>query len=512
MNALSTEHGFGPANARALYSAAASRSLDALAINDFAVPGFTLMQRAGEAAFAAFRRRWPRRSRIAVLCGPGNNGGDGFVVARLAARAGWAVQVFCLGDYDDAKGDAGKALAALREEGIKPASWHDFNPARFDAAVDGLFGTGLTRDVDGDAARCVQRLNDVAGPVLALDIPSGLHADTGQVLGECVRARLTVTFIVRKLGLYTAEAASRVGEVCFADLDLPFDVLDQCIPDAWQVAWSDLHPILGPRRPTANKGHAGRVLIIGGDQGFAGAARMAGEAALRIGAGLVSVATRSDHATVMPMARPELMAKGIETVADLDPLLANAQVIGIGPGLGTGAWGRSLLAHVLNTGVPLVIDADALNLIAAHASLRAATRARRGPVLLTPHPGEAARLLQSSVPQIESQRFASAAALSESLGAAVLLKGRGTLVHCPGQLPVVCVGGHAAMASGGMGDVLTGVLCGMLAQGMPLQAAAVRGATVHARAAEQISARDRLERGLLASSLMPTLTTLARWL
>lgn len=267
--------------------------------------------------------------------------------------------------------------------------------------------------------------------------------------------------------------------------------------------------MLGPRPRSGHKGHFGRAVVVGGEHGFAGAVRMAGEAAARVGAGLTSVATRAGHLSAVLAGRPELMVREVLGGLELEPLLADVDALAVGPGLGTGEWGAGLLARALQVQAPLVLDADALNLIAADDGLRQAFRRRRAPGLITPHPGEAARLLSATVQDIECDRLAAAAALCEGLGAVVLLKGAGTVVQVSGQAPVICVGGHPAMASGGMGDVLTGVLCGLIAQGLPLPAAAVRGALLHARAAERARAAQALERGLLAADLMAQLPPLA---
>lgn len=503
---------FGPNGAVPLYRAEGSRALDALAIQEFGVPGITLMERAGRHAFGAFRRRWPARCRLAVVCGPGNNGGDGFVVARLAAEAGFKVEIFTLQADPRPRGDAGLALERACAAGLRARVAREMEPRCFDAVVDGLFGTGLARELAGEAAGCVERINAVAGPCMALDVPSGLNADTGRVLGCCVRARITVTFIARKPGLYTGQAADHVGELCFASLDVPFDPAARRPPDGWQLAFRDLQPVLGARRGSDHKGRFGRAVLIGGERGFAGAVRMAGEAAARCGAGLTSVATRPENVTAVLVGRPELMVRGVERGSDLEPLLGDARVLGIGPGLGTGEWGRELLAQVLDADAAVVLDADALNLLAADGHLGQRVVEHRAPVLLTPHPGEAARLLSCTVAEVEADRFTAAARISQAYSAVVLLKGAGTVVQVPGHSSVVCVGGHPAMASGGMGDVLTGVLCGLAAQGMSLAAAAVRGTLLHATAAERARAVDGLERGLLATDLMGELPRLARWL
>jgi NAD(P)H-hydrate epimerase len=492
------------AHEQALYRAQSVRALERAAIDDLAIPGIDLMERAGAAAFAALAARWPAPARIAVLCGPGNNGGDGFVVARLAAAAGRAVDCFVLGDPQRLRAEAATAAQRLCDAGVRLQALSDFAASAYEVVVDALFGIGLARALDGEAAALVRALNESPGGRVALDIPSGLHADTGNATGSALRADLTVTFIALKRGLYTGDARDLCGEIVLATLDLPAAAYAAVPADARRLSLARLGRPLGPRARRAHKGHFGHVLVIGGDHGFAGAAHLCAEAAARSGAGLTSVATRAAHAAALVAARPELMVRAVEGAGDLDALLDAASVIAIGPGLGRGAWGRALLARVLASTTPRVLDADALNLLAADEALGALLAS--APTVLTPHPGEAARLLGCSTAQVEADRFAAAQALCAALGCTVLLKGAGSVVHSQGALAVVIEGGNPGMASGGMGDVLTGVVAALLAQGLnPHQAAAVAG-TVHAAAADAAAADG--ERGLLASDLYPHLRRL----
>ncbi len=492
-----------PPRSDALYRAESVRSLDRTAIEEFGVPGIELMERAGAAAWAAFARRWPEAWRVAVLCGPGNNGGDGYVVARRAAEAGVEARAFALGDPARLRGDAATARDRWTAGGgvIEPVAALD--PAAWDAAVDGLFGTGLARPPEGDAADAIAAVNAVAGPHLALDIPSGLDADTGNVLGTAVRADLTVTFIGLKQGLLTGDARDLCGEVLLAGLDVPDAVYARVPPDAFRASLAGLGAALGgPRARRAHKGRFGHVLVVGGDHGFAGAARLCAEAAARVGAGLTSVATRHEHVPAVIAARPELMARGVAGSGDLAPLLEAASVAAVGPGLGRAGWGTELLGAALGEGRALVLDADALNLLAAMPALRERLDGAR--CVITPHPGEAARLLDTDSRSVEADRFAAAEGLCERLACTVVLKGAGTLVKSPGRAPRVVAGGNPGMASGGMGDVLTGVIAGLMVQGLAPADAAVVGAVVHA-AAGDAAARDGGERGLLAGDLLPRL-------
>lgn len=482
-----------------LYRAEQVREFDRRAIEAHGIGGYALMTRAAAAALGALRARWPQAHRLRVLCGAGNNAGDGYALARLARQAGLDAAVGWLGDPATLRGDARTAAdaAAHAQVPLQP-----FAPALLDDAdviVDALLGTGLGRPLAGDWAAAVAAANASTAPVLSLDIPSGLQTDTGAILGEAVRAELTVTFIAPKLGLYTGSGPECAGEIQVASLDVPEAVFAGIEPAAARVTAAELPAWLPARRARdAHKGAFGHVLVVGGQPGMSGAPRLAAEAAARTGAGLVSVATHPGHAAMLNLGRPELMCRAALTAADLEPLLARASVLAIGPGLGQNDWGRGLLAAALETGLPCVLDADALNLLAAEP-------ARRGEWILTPHPGEAARLLGCAAAAVQADRPAAVRALQARYGGVVVLKGTGTLVH-DGRRTWLVAAGNPGMASGGVGDVLTGVIAGLLAQGLAPLGAAVGGALVHALAGDSAAAGG--ERGLLAGDL---LDALRRW-
>lgn len=478
-----------------LYSVAQVRQLDSFAIAS-GISGSTLMVRAGAAAFAALRTRWPQARRIVVLCGVGNNAGDGFVLARLARAVGFEVSVLQVGDVSVVQGDALQALNDYRAAGGVSQGFVASEVAAADVLIDALFGTGLTREVSGEWRAAIEAMNAAALPVLALDLPSGLHADSGAVLGVAVRAAVTVTFIARKQGLYTGAGRVQSGRVIFDDLGVPPQVYAGVTPDALLLANEALTDWLPLRARDANKGRFGHVLVVGGEQGMSGAVRLAAEAAARVGAGLVSIATRAAHAAVLSAARPELMCHGVERATQLTPLLGRANVIAIGPGLGQGEWARELLGRALDTQLPLVVDADALNLLALEPL-------QRDNWILTPHPGEAARLLQCGTADIAADRYHAVRELAARYGGVAVLKGAGTLIAHQGMPVMVCDAGNPGMASGGMGDVLTGVIAALLAQGLPLFEAAQAGVLAHALAGDA-AARDG-ERGLLAADLLPCL-------
>ena len=487
----------------ALYRAADVRELDRLAIETGGIAGIDLMERAGLESFRVLRERWPSARRVSVVAGPGNNGGDGFVIARHAAREGLSVSVSLIGDAARLAGDARTAYRRMLDAAPGPTPVRNLAQGA-DVIVDALFGTGLAREISGAAAGAVQAMNDSCAPVLALDVPSGIHCDTGRVLGAAVRAAVTVCFIALKQGLFTREGRECTGEIVYRDLAVPEHVLAQVKACSTRMAYEDCVGLIGPRRGDAHKGCFGHVLVVGGDHGFAGAARLAGEAAGRTGAGLVSVATRPEHVAALVASRPEMMVHGIESPRALNPLLDRATVVAVGPGLGRGEWGASLLERVVATDRALVIDADAITVL-AQGSVPWPNAAVRS-VVYTPHPGEAGRVLGECAAALESDRFSAARALAEAHPGTWLLKGAGTIVVEPGATPRVCEGGNPGMASGGMGDVLTGVVAALLAQGLSAFDAASAGACVHAAAGDAAAGSGR--RGMLASDVVAALRPL----
>ena len=493
-----------------LYTAAGVRALDRYSIDRCGIPGIQLMLRAGRAAFAELLARWPSPQHLHVFCGTGNNGGDGFVIAALAAQRNLAVTVWQVGDSAKIQGDAATARELAMREGV---SIQLFTADGWDGAqlapgviVDALLGTGLGGDVREPFTAAIAAINASGLPVFAVDIPSGLCSDSGRVLGAAVHADATLSFIGLKQGLFTGAAADHCGVIRFADLDAPAEAYAQVERSARLLNLADLQSLLPPRKRSAHKGSYGHVLVVGGDHGTAGAALMAALAAGRVGAGLISCATHVEHVAAIVSRAPEVMALGVRSGQELIAALARASVIVIGPGIGQSAWAEQLLAEVLRTDKPLVVDADALNLLASGK----AGASRRDNWILTPHPGEAARLLGTSNAAIQADRFAAAAALQARYGGAVVLKGAGSLIAAPrfeDNGIAVAPYGNPGMASGGMGDVLSGVLGGLLAQGLSLQDAAELGVCLHGHAADLAAAANG-ERGLLATDLLPHLRRL----
>ncbi len=478
-----------------LYLAEQVRELDRTAIEEFKIPGITLMERAGAAAFRLLRWRWSRAREIAILCGGGNNGGDGYVVARLALEAGLTVHLLQLGDSAKLQGDAKMAAEAFIAAGGAVTPYKQL-PSGVDLIVDAVLGTGLERDVTGVWAEALQAATVDPAPVLAIDIPSGLHADSGRLLGVAVEAAATITFIGLKQGLFTGQGPAVTGRVYFDSLEVPSGVYEKQQPASMRIDWRQQSTRLKPRPRTTHKGECGHLLVVGGDHGYSGAVRMAAEAAARCGAGLVSVATRREHVGLINMGRPELMCHPVEEPAALRPLLAKVDAVAIGPGLGQSEWGAALFGAALEFGLPLVVDADGLNLLATDPT-------RRDDWVLTPHPGEAARLLGCSSGEVQADRLESATRLQQRYGGVVVLKGAGSVIQGdPAQPPSIATDGNPGMASGGMGDLLTGIIAGLWVQGFNIEEAARMGVCLHGAAADRAAA-DGGERGLLAGDLLP---------
>jgi NAD(P)H-hydrate epimerase len=479
-------------NPGALYTARQVRELDRRAIEDLRIPGYKLMTRAGHATLNAIRACWPEARTLTVVCGPGNNGGDGYVVARVARAQNLAVRTVALADPNELRGDARKAYEDFVNAGGSTETWSDACLGS-DVIVDAIFGTGLAREVSGDARAIIESINRSARPVTAVDIPSGLHADTGAVLGVAVRAALTVTFIGRKLGFHLGEGPDHVGQLVFDALEVPAETYDVQAPSARLITPEDLKRAL-PRRPrTAHKGRHGHVLVVGGGAGMPGAARLAGEAALRGGAGLVTVAAHPSSAAAIAAGRPELMVTAAASAADIGHALERATVIALGPGLGQSEWALAMFETALQAGLPTIVDADALNLLSLYPRQRDAW-------VLTPHPGEAGRLLGIDTAQVQRDRLGAARGLAERYGGVAVLKGAGTIVQAGSQVPRICDRGNPGMATGGMGDVLTGLIAGIAGQCEDLVLAACAGVLVHAEAGDRAASDG--ERGLLASDVL----------
>lgn len=463
-----------------IYPVADIRRIEAL-VKPQAQP--TLMERAGRAsAEEAVRLTQDRGGQILIACGPGNNGGDGFVMARRLLQAGRPVTVAFADDPARLPPDAAAAHAAWRASGGETVSDFPAAPAAgWALVVDAIFGIGLRSPVTGRHATWIAALNAQPGPRLAIDVPSGLDADTGRVLGTIFRATATLTFLALKPGLLTLDGPDHVGTLHVHRLDIePGTLLP---PQGLQVSPEMIRPLLRPRLQNTHKGTYGDVGIIGGAPGMTGAALLAGRAALKLGSGRVMVGLVDEDGPAVDFAQPELMLKRPGDV------LEQATVLALGPGLGHGDAAAALLARAVESDKPLLLDADALNLVALSRELRRAVAARRAPTLITPHPGEAGRLLDGDTASVQADRVAAALALAVQFNALVVLKGCGSVIATRDGRWFINNSGHPGMASAGMGDVLTGLIASLLAQHWPPESALVAAVHLHGAAA------DRLARG-----------------
>ncbi len=476
---------FEPAGLRVAETAAAR------ALGD----SFELMRRAGQAAWRELLARWPSAQRILVICGPGNNGGDGYVLAMHARQSGRDVCAVAWPKAEPGTELAKQARTAYIDAGGESRIFETSLPDA-DLVVDALFGIGLNRAPDPAVSRLIETINAHGAPVFSLDVPSGLDADHGVAPGACVSASHTLEFISPKAGLRTGDALDRCGTLSLAALDVDA-VAVGARPAAFEVGRGVLAHLLTPRARNSHKGRNGRVLCIGGAAGMGGAIVLCAEAALRTGAGLVEVATHPAHSTGLLVRLPEAMTRDGHDIEGLADGLKAADCVAIGPGLGRSAWARSVLDAALAANRSLVVDADALNLMAE------ARRTLPPDTIVTPHPGEAARLLGITTEQVQADRFSVVRALGVHLGCVVVLKGAGTLVTAPDREVMLIRAGNPGMAVGGMGDVLTGVIASLRAQGLPAYEAAICGALLHSVAGDDAAVEG--ERGLLPSDLMPWL-------
>jgi NAD(P)H-hydrate epimerase len=478
-----------------LYSIAQIRQLEKIAIEDLGIDEFELMNSAGKAAFNRLMLTWPNANKIHVICGQGNNGGDGYVLAYYAKKGDLDITLHHLGELDLLPPAARKALELCQRSGLRS---QPFNPSilhQADVVVDALLGIGIKNEVRANYHEAIIAINDTKLPVLAIDIPSGLDADTGNILGVAIKATQTITFIGLKAGLFTNNGLDQGGEVHLDDLQLPKKLFES-VPSQAHLLLPHILNRLPSRRKNSNKGDFGHVLVVGGDKGMAGAVRLAAEASLRVGAGLVSVATYPGNGPIINAHYPEIMCHEIADAKDLLPLLNRASVVLVGPGLGQRSWGNNLLERVLECELPIVIDADGLNLLGQ------APKCKKN-WILTPHPGEAARLLGwSSAQEVQNDRFAAITKLSAN-GGIWVLKGAGTLIKSSEEKISICSAGNPGMASGGMGDALTGVIGGLVAQKLALREATEIGVLLHGLAGDRAAKQG--EDGLVASDLIAVL-------
>jgi NAD(P)H-hydrate epimerase len=500
-----------------LLSREAVRGLDRDAADRLGVPGLVLMENAGRGAFDAIRVRFADAlERVVIVAGPGQNGGDGFVVARHLLQAGFAPSVFLIGEASAVTGDAASNLRVLGALELPVTELRGDELAPLEAAlasatlvVDAVFGTGLSRAVSGVFAAAIERMEMCRAPLVALDVPSGVDADTGAILGCAPLAALTVTFAAHKRGLHQHPGAAHAGEIVCAPIGVPTP-RELIASSAGLLEASDVCEWIEPRPPDAHKGSSGHVLLVAGAPGRTGAAQLAGFGALRMGAGLVTIATHAEARAALDQKVTELMTAALPS--DLDDALSAVHALAktkqaavIGPGFGTDPDALAFLrALAIELPIPCVLDADALTALGTdHGFMQRAA----APRVLTPHPGEAARMLGIDTRAVQADRFAAADKLAQQTRAIVVLKGSRTIIASPSAPPRVCPTGTPAMAVAGTGDVLAGALGALLAQLPPLEAACA-ATYLHGLAGQLTTPHDRgLFASELAASLPAALTT-----
>ena len=472
------------------------RRIEALILSSPDAP--RLMERAGIAAAELARDLiGDTGASVLVLAGPGNNGGDGFVLARQLKQWWHRVSVVFTGQRAKLSKEAGDAFDAWQAAGGETlTALADGSLQRAGLIVDGLFGIGLERDLTGLYAELVTAVNGSGRPIMALDIPSGLHADSGRVLGSAVRAQHTVTFLALKPGLLTLDGPDQCGELHVRALGL--DLEQVLSPEGWVIGSSVLAGVLPQRRLNTHKGTFGNVGVLGGAAGMTGAALLAGRAALKLGAGRVYVGFLDSESPSLDPWQPELMLRQAEEVLAMDSL----SCLVLGPGLSQSSAARRCVEQALSSNVPLVIDADALNLIASDRKLHTACQMRPMPTIITPHPAEAARLSGQSVVSIQNDRVGAAIALAQYYQAVAVLKGVGTIVALPDGSYEINTSGNPGMASAGMGDVLSGIVAALIAQGADPMFAASAGVHLHGAAADRLYQRIGGPIGMTASEVL----------
>lgn len=487
-----------------LFTAAQAREIDRLAIEEHGIDGFELMQRAARFSFHVLLKKWPATKSLLVLCGAGNNAGDGYIVAGLAKKRGLNVDLRYLSDPTKLSVDAAQAYQYCLSEHVKclPFDIEQHPPSSDTIIVDALLGTGLNKEVTGSYREAIEYCNQSGLPILSIDIPSGLCADSGQPMGISVEAQATATFIGLKIGQFTGRGRHFCQELFYDDLEVPEEVISLVAPVTKKLSLTNLLTQLPKRSADTHKGDCGHVLLIGGDHGYGGAILMAAEAAARMGAGLITVATQPENCPALITRCPEVMARPVSSSADLKPLVEKASTIVVGPGLGQSAWSQHMLFTALhendNSHKPTIVDADALNLLCTHQEWLPKSRDH---FIFTPHPGEAARILKTTSSDIQNNRLKAIDDLNAHWGGTFLLKGSGSLILQENEPARLCPYGNPGMATGGMGDVLSGILGGLLAQPLSFSYAVNLAICLHAKAADKLALQYG-ERGLLASDII----------
>ncbi|UCF89912.1 MAG: NAD(P)H-hydrate dehydratase [Desulfobacterales bacterium] len=505
-----------------LVTAREMQTMDRLTIESYGIPGRVLMENAGRGATQFLMRTFSDQlaQGVGVIAGRGNNGGDGFVMARYLAQKEIAVTVYLLAEKMEVRGDADANLRLLAPLGIPVIEIPDSDSflkrrsAMRQAGIwlDAIFGTGLKSDVKGYFKDVIDFINSLNKPVFAVDIPSGLNSDTGQPCGTCIRAEATATFGFAKTGHLIFPGAAYTGKLEIVDIGIPRHIVETVAPQQYLLTPDIIGNYIGPRPADAHKGRTGHVLVVAGSPGKTGAAAMTAMSAVRSGAGLVTLGiprslnpvleTQVLEAMTFPLPETHAGALG-ESAGDVIINLADGKnCLAIGPGLGQSPEIQNLMRRIITTAaLPLVIDADGINNLAGQVRI---LREANAPVVLTPHPGEMARLMDTSVGAVQKDRIHSARSFAADFKVHLILKGARTLIAHPDGRIYINPTGNSGMASGGMGDVLTGIIAGLIAQGLPPESAAHAGVYLHGAAADRL-AQTIGPFGFLASEVMHTI-------
>ena len=462
--------------------------------------GFKLMKRAALLSFRLLMKQNPKS--VSILCGVGNNAGDGYLIGKKAIELGLETQLISIESEEKLSGDAKKAMLAFKLSGGEVNLWSINDQINGDWIVDAIFGTGINREIDSSYHDAITAINESKSKVISIDLPSGLCGNTGKTFGAIVSADITVTFVGMKLGLYLDKGPNNAGKVHLYDLGVDEKFYKEYEPSLEIISDKILSEVIIPRNQSNHKGDHGHVLLIGGNNGMEGAIRIASEASLRSGSGLVSVISTSRSCEIINQFRPEVMCYDTLDTGIIRSLMDRVDIIGVGPGLGLNDWATQLYELAFDSNKYLVLDADALNILSTN-------QVNRGNWILTPHPGEASRLLGCSVSDIQSDRMNALTNLSEKYNADVLLKGKYTLTKSiTNGTPYIVTSGNPGMASAGMGDLLTGVISSLLGQFPNLEKRKIiaSAAHIHSKAGD-LAAQDG-ERGLIASDLLPYIRSL----
>jgi NAD(P)H-hydrate epimerase len=488
-----------------LVTAKEMQEMDRKTIEDFGMPGMVLMENAGRGAtrFLLEQFRGIENKRVGVIAGRGNNGGDGFVIARCLKQKGIQVHVYLLSEANRVQGDAAANLKLLQPLEVPvvaipdKASFSKYQSemAGLDVWVDAILGTGLKSDVKGYFKTIIEFINGLNKPVMAVDIPSGLNSDTGQACGVCIRAKATATFAFAKTGHIVHPGAAYVGSLKIVDIGIPSHIVNEVGPSQWLLTRKIIQSCLRPRVPDAHKGTTGHLLVIAGSPGKTGAAAMTSISALRAGAGLVTLGIAESlnavlepqvlEAMTAPLPATQTGVLGESAFTVIKKLMIGKKCVAIGPGLGQAEKTKKLVRKIIETStIPVVVDADGLNSLAGHVQILSNAKA---PVILTPHPGEMARLMGAQASTVQQNRIKCARQFAVDCKVHVILKGARTVIAHPDGRMFINPTGNAGMASGGMGDVLTGIIAGLMAQGLAPEPACHAGVYLHGAAADSLA-------------------------